>query len=97
MGLLIELKKGQRGWVLGDTLMSKELINFDDPNDFRKFNELRKYAKGYLLQNNAFEFIKNNKNKEYRIATHPDFIKHDREKLLDHNDSKIGKLAEELP
>ena len=53
--------------------------------------------KGSLIDKNAKKFIENDGSKNYRISTHPDFITYNKEKLLNHKDSQIRKLAEELP
>lgn len=100
---LVELKKGNGGWISRDVILDENIFNSDDPEhpkgieDFRIYYELRKALKGYLLKKDSNKFIENDRKKHYRISTHPDFIKCDREKLLNHKDSQIRKLAEELP
>jgi len=50
------------------------------------------------LDNNIVkELIENKKGGLYRISTHPDFITFNLEKLLNHKDPRVRKLAEELP
>ena len=44
-----------------------------------------------------YAVIENDKKGRYRISTHPDFITYNKEKLLNHQDSQIRELAEELP
>jgi len=100
---LVELKKGSGGWISRDTILDENIFNSDDPDhpkgieDFRIYYELRKALKGYLLKKDSNKFIENDRKKHYRISTHPDFIKYDREKLLSHKDPQIKRLAEELP
>lgn len=50
-----------------------------------------------LDNNSVKKLIENKKSGLYRISTHPDFITYNKEKLLNHKDPRIRKLAEELP
>lgn len=93
---LVELKKRNGGWISRDTILDENIFNSDDPEDFRKFYELRKALKGFLLKKDSNKFIENDRKKHYRISTHPDFITYNKEKLLNHKDPQIRKLAEEL-
>jgi len=100
---LVELKKRNGGWVSRATILDENIFNSSDPDnpqgieDFRKFYELRKALKGYLLKKDSDKFIENDRKGRYRISTHPDFITYNKKKLLNHKDPKIRKLAEELP
>jgi len=106
MKLVAELKRNKEGWVEIEKFV--EDINLSLTGIAQLIERLR----GSLIKikfidkDIANELIENNKNKRnsknkkggyYRISTHPDFIKYDREKLLNNEDPRIRKLAEELP
>lgn len=100
---LVELKKRNGGWVSRATILDENIFKSSDSDnpqgieDFRKFYELRKALKGYLLKKDSDKFIENDRKGRYRISTHPDFITYNKEKLLNHKDPQIRKLAEKLP
>ena len=72
---VIELKKGEGGWV------TKRV----DAGKYQVFDRLRQPLAGSLLEKDAKKFIENDGSKRYRISTHPDFITYDRVKRLKKN------------
>lgn len=93
--LAVESKKGEGGWVNISTLHIDRIIT--DTDKYQIYSRLRTDLRGSLIDKDGKKFIENDGSRNYRISTHPDFIKYDREKLLNHQDSQIRKLAEELP
>ncbi len=93
--LAVELKKGEDGWVNIYDLHNERIIN--NPDKHQIYSNLRTVLKGSLIDKNGKKFIENDGSRHYRISTHPDFITYNKEKLLNHKDSQIKKLAEELP
>lgn len=89
------MKKGKGGWVNKSTLHIDRIIT--DPNKYQIYSNLRKDLQGCLIDKDGEKFIENDGSKNYRISTHPDFITYNKEKLLNHKDPQIRKLAEELP
>jgi len=61
------------------------------------YSRLRTILQRSLIDKDGKKFIENDGSKKYRISTHPDFISYNKKKLLNHQDSQIRKLAEELP
>jgi len=92
---IVELKKGEGGWINKNTLKSERIIN--DPNKYQIYSRLRTALKGSLIDKDGEKFIESDGSKNYRVSTHPDFITYNKEKLLNHKDSDIKKLAEKLP
>ena len=89
--LAVELKKGEGGWVNIFSLYDEHIIA--DPGKYQIYSNLRTVLKGSLIVKNAEKFVENDGSKNYRISTHPDFITYNKEKLLNHQDSQIRKLA----
>lgn len=85
--LVVELKKGDGGWVNIKTLSGKYQI----------YSNLRTALQGSLLVKDGQKFIQSDGSKNYRVSTHPDFITYDKEKLLNHQDHRIRELAEKSP
>jgi len=92
--LIVELKKGKGGWVNKYTLHEEQIVT--DPDKYQIYSNLRSALQGSLLNKDAKKFIENDGSKNYRISTCPDFITYNKEKLLNHKDSDIKKLAEQL-
>ena len=92
---IVELKKGEGGWVSIYSLHDEHIIT--DPDKYQIYSRLRTDLQGCLIDKDGEKFIENDGSKNYRISTHPDFITYNKEKLLSHNDPRIRKLAEELP
>jgi len=80
----VELKKGKGGWVTKAVQAGK----------YQPFDRLRTRLAGQV---DASKFIENDGEKKYRISTHPDFVKYDREALLKHPDSTVKNFAKKLP
>lgn len=93
--LAVELKKGEGGWVNIYSLYDEHIIT--DPDKYQIYSRLRTDLQGSLIDKDGKKFIENDGSKYYRISTHPDFITYNKEKLLNHKDPDIKKLAEELP
>jgi hypothetical protein len=93
--LVVELKKGEGGWVNIHSLCDEH--NIANPDKYQIYSNLRTVLQGSLINKNAKEFIENDGSKNYRIPTHPVFITYNKEKLLSHKGPDIRKLAEELP
>lgn len=91
---IVELKKEAGGWINSYTLYEEKVI--PDPNKYQKYSNLKRDLQGSLLNRDAEKFIQNDGSRNFRISTHPDFITYNKEKLLNHQDSQIRKLAEEL-
>lgn len=93
--LAVELKKGEGGWVNIYSLYDEHIIS--DPDKYQIYSRLRTAIKGSLIDKDGEKFIENDGSKNYRISTHPDFISYNKEKLRNHQDSQIRKLAKKLP
>ena len=93
--LAVELKKGEGGWVNIHSLYDEHIIT--DPDKYQIYSRLRTNLQGSLIDKDGEKFIENDGSKNYRISTHPDFITYNKAKLLNHKDSQIRKLSEELP
>jgi len=79
---VVEIKRNKKGWIGMDTLFKNKIIHY--PDKYQIFGHLKDSFKGWLLEENSFEFIENDKLGCYRISTHPDFITYDKKKLLKH-------------
>jgi len=86
---------GEGGWVNIHSLYEEHIIA--DPDKYQIYSNLRTALKGSLVNKNAKEFVENDGSRNYRLSNHPDFITYNKEKLLNHNDPRIKKLAEGLP
>jgi len=95
--LALELKRNNEGWVNIESFIQEIDLSFT--GIYQLIGRLRgNLTKIKALDNNSVkELIENKKGGLYRISTHPDFITYNKEKLLNHQDSQIRKLAEELP
>ena len=92
---VIELKRGEGGWVSRHTLKAEGIIA--DAENYQLYLRLRKALQGYLLGRDALAFIQNEGAKSYRISTHPDFVTCDRDRLLGHPNRRVQELARRLP
>jgi hypothetical protein len=92
---VIELKQKKGGWVDIYTLESEGVIA--DVLKYQIYSNLRTALEGSLLEKDGQKFIQSDGSKQYRIATHPDFVTYDKKKLLNHQDRRIGELAKKLP
>ena len=92
---VVELKKGKGGWISSPQLEAEGFIT--NSTLYQPYSNLRTALKGSLKERDGRKFIEASGSKKYRISTHPDFITYDREKMLDHPDSDIVKLAKKLP
>jgi len=95
MRFVVELKKGDGGWVSSEDLYAEGFIN--NPDTYQHYSNLRTALKGGLKDKDGSKFIEASKSKKYRISAHPDFITYDKEKLFKHPDSDIKALAKKLP
>lgn len=86
MELVVELKKGEGGWL---TIYTEE-------GKYQIFDRLRKPIEGSLKGKDAEKFIENDGSKRYRISTHPDFIFCDLENLLKHTDPEVRTFAKNI-
>lgn len=95
--LAIELTRNNEGWVNIESFVRKIDLTFTGIAQL--IGRLREnLMKIRALDNNIVKrLIENKKIGLYRISTHPDFITYNKKKLLNHQDSQIRKLAEELP
>lgn len=91
---VVELKKKKGGWVNIHTLKSEWVIT--DVLNYQSYSNLRTALKGSLLDKDGQKFIQSDGSKNYRIATHPDFITYDKKKLLNHQAAHIRELAKKL-
>ncbi len=95
LSLVAELRKKEGGWVHVPTLMNDgRVTNGLKP---QTFSNLRTQLKGSLLDKEVLKFIQNDGSGNYRVSTHPDFISYDKQKLINHPNPDIRKVAEELP
>lgn len=81
--LVVELKKGQGGWLTIHTERGK----------YQKFDNLRTRLEGSLRGKDAKKFIENDSSEwyRYRISTHPDFVTYDRDNLLKHGEPTVPR------
>lgn len=86
MLLVMELKKGEGGWLTIHT----------EKGQYQIFDRLRKPMEGSLLKKDAGKFIENDGSKRYRISTHPNFVSYDRGTLLNHTESEVQELAKKM-
>ena len=95
--LALESTRNNEGWVNIESFVQKIDLTFT--GIYQLIGRLREnLMKIKALDNNSVKkLIENKKSGLYRISTHPDFITCNKEKLLNHQDPKIRKLAEELP
>ena len=93
--LVVELIKGEGGWVNRRALASEGIVG--DPERFQPYSRLRRLLEGYLLDRDGRKFIENDSAKSYRISTHPDFVTYDRERLLEHPNHCVRELDRRLP
>lgn len=95
--LAVELKRNNEGWVDIESFVQEIDLSFT--GRYQLIARLRDdLVKIKALDNNIVKkLIENKKSGLYRISTHPDFITYDKDKLLNHKDPQIRKLAEELP
>lgn len=84
--LVVELKKGEGGWLTKHTEAGK----------YQSIDRLRKPIEGSLLERDAKKLIENDGSKRYRISTHPDFVICDHENLLKHTDPEVRAHAKKL-
>jgi len=70
--LVVELKKGNGGWLDIHTLHSEGIIS--DPGKYQIYSRLRNAMAGSLLEKDGKKFIESDGVKRYRISSHPDFI-----------------------
>jgi hypothetical protein len=82
-----ELKKKEGGWFKTGV----------DAGRHQPFGRVRDPIKGSLLKKNGTDFIQNRGGGEYRISTHPDFVRYERSALMNHGNSTIKSLARKLP
>jgi hypothetical protein len=93
--LVLGLKKEAHGWIDLHSLEQERVIS--GGGKYQVFSRLRGKLEGGLLKKDAKTFIENDGSKRYRISTHPDFVTYDKEKLLQHPDEDIRKIAGQLP
>ena len=55
----------------------------------QRYSQLREHFKGSLKEKDGEKFIECDRSKGYRLSTHLDFVKWDREKLREHPDPKV--------
>lgn len=101
-----ELKENMESWVEIEKFVEEIDLSFTGKHQL--IERLRKSLTKlkFIDKDSAKELIENNKNKRntknkkggfYRISNHPDFITYNKEKLLNNEDPRIRKLAEEMP
>ncbi len=90
---VVELKKNAGGWVNVQDFKSEGIIT---SNGYQAYGRLRTALVGSLTDRDGQRFIQNDKARNYRISTHPDFITYNKEKLQSHQDYRIRKLVEQL-
>ena len=95
--LASELTRNNEGWINIESFVQEIDLSFT--GIYQLIGRLREnLMKIKALDNNSVKkLIENKKSGLYRISTHPDFITYNKEKLLNHKDPQIRKLAEELP
>ena len=93
--LVVELKKGDGGWV--NTLQLEEDRVIPDPRLHHVYSDLRKAVEGSLHGRDGMKFIENDGSQNFRISTHPDLITYDKEKLTNHPDNDVAAIASKLP
>jgi len=93
--LVLELKRSKSGWVYTKDLETEGIIT--DSSKYQIYNRLRATLKESLLMKDASDFIESNGLKQYRISTHPDFIRYAKRSLLQHPDHRIKAIARKLP
>jgi hypothetical protein len=92
---VVELKKGEGGWVSSPILQAEGFVG--DSRLYQPYSNLRVALKGSLKEKDGKKFIEASHSKTYRISTHPEFVTHDKQKLLNHPQSDIRELAKQLP
>lgn len=92
---MVELKKGNGGWVNSPALQAEGLIS--DSAHYQPYSNLRTDLKGSLREKDGKKFVEASGSKRYRISTHPDFVTYDKVRLLNHPDLDIRDLTEKLP
>jgi len=92
---VVGLKRDKDGWVDRYSLHEERIIS--DPDRFQHYSRLRRELAPNLLLKDGKDFIQNDLRKRYRISTHPDFVTYDKEKLLEHANYRVVKIAERLP
>jgi hypothetical protein len=89
--LAIELWQDRNGWIEAPILWEEGII--PDPEKHQPFSNLRKLLAEHLDSKDGKQFVENDGAKRYRLSTHPDFITCDWEKLKDHADDRIRRIA----
>jgi hypothetical protein len=90
---VLELKKGKGGWIEKSALDEELPISVN----YQAYAILRNSLRNAIEEKDLKELIQNIGNKRYRISTHPDFVTYDRPMLLNHPESPIVKIANDLP
>ncbi|MFC2140372.1 hypothetical protein ACFLQ1_01470 [Candidatus Auribacterota bacterium] len=101
--LLLELIKGEGGWVKNIRIYQEQIVpdgspeagKFDTYREYtslhRLVDRLRKSLKAGLSGKNSKDFIENDAGGRYRISTHPDFITISDENWLKEKYNEIKK------
>ena len=93
--LVVELRKGDGGWIHVKTLAEDKVINA--PEDYRRQNVLKKTLGAGLSSDAARHLIENDGSGNYRLSTHPSFVTYEKRKLLDHPNEDVRRMAKMLP
>ncbi len=90
MRFVVELKKGEGGWVNSADLMAEGYIS--DTMQHQPYSNLRARLEGGLQERDAEKFIESDGSKHYRLSTLPDFVTLNLDKLHKHPNPQVGKL-----
>jgi len=94
--LVSALRQGKEGWINVKQLVGDEKDEFYNLDIYKYLYRLRDELSSYIGEEEVNKLIQKGTKYLFRISTHPDFIKCDRKKLLNHQNPQISKLAKKL-
>lgn len=95
MRLAAELFKNRGGMIRKSRLINAGYIKAD--GEYQAIGRLRQVFQGALGSLEPQDFIESCQPGYLRLSTHPSFITYDKPKLLSHRNTKIRRLARQLP
>lgn len=93
--LVAELYKNKGGMIRKSRLINAGYIKPD--GEYQSISRLRQNFRGVLNGLDPQDFIETCRPGYLRLSTHPAFITYDKAKLLSHRNTKIRRLARQLP
>lgn len=92
---VVELKKRKGGWVSIESLDEENIV--PGPIEYRPYSRLREALKPVLPERAAYDLIQADEAGHYRLSVHPDLLTYDRQRLLEHDNPDVVKVANQLP